>query len=213
VARRRNKAAAAFSDILDDAVGSAVDALIDRASDAVTRLREQARQAQAAALTPEQREELANTRYMCAGCKQEFAHADMEQVKHPYTGWGTCKTCYRFMWAAGREKTKRMLQEAAARRGQGQARPGAAGGQGGQPGFRPPPPPAGPPPYEVLGVAADASVEEIKKAYRQKAMMYHPDRVPATASFEERQRSRDMFETITRAYNVMLKVRQAPDGS
>lgn len=202
---RRRKTADAFSELLDDAVGSAVDRFFDRASDAVTRLREQARQTQAATLSPDQREELSRTVYTCAGCKQEFLHGDMEQVKHPYTGWGTCKTCYRFMWNAGREKSKQIAQEVARRR-QAEPRPRS------QQGFQPPPPPSGPPPYELLGVKPDASVEEIKKAYRAKAMLYHPDRIPATASFEERQRSREMFEAITRAYNVMLKVRAEPDA-
>jgi hypothetical protein len=206
---RRRKTADAFSELLDDAVGTAVDRFFDRASDAVSRLREQARQGQAMALSPEQREELGRTVYTCAGCKQEFLHGDMEQVKHPFTGWGTCKTCYRFMWNAGREKSKQIAQEVARRR---QAAGPQAASPGPRPGFQPPPPPSGPPPYELLGVAPEASVEEIKKAYRAKAMLYHPDRIPATASFEERQRSREMFEAITRAYTVMLKVRSEPDA-
>jgi curved DNA-binding protein CbpA len=31
-------------------------------------------------------------------------------------------------------------------------------------------------PYERLGINSSASLEEIKKAYRQKVLLYHPDK-------------------------------------
>ncbi|MCC6421197.1 MAG: J domain-containing protein [Gemmataceae bacterium] len=51
--------------------------------------------------------------------------------------------------------------------------------------------------YEVLGVKRDASNDEIKKAYRQLARKYHPDRNPgdkqAEASFKEVQTAYDVL--------------------
>lgn len=51
--------------------------------------------------------------------------------------------------------------------------------------------------YEVLGVAKAAEAEEIKKAYRKKAMKFHPDRNPGDKEAEEN------FKEAAEAYEVL----------
>ncbi|MCX5698687.1 MAG: molecular chaperone DnaJ [Candidatus Omnitrophica bacterium] len=53
--------------------------------------------------------------------------------------------------------------------------------------------------YEILGVSKTASLDEIKKAYREMALKFHPDRVPA----EEKKAAEEKFKGISEAYAVL----------
>lgn len=53
--------------------------------------------------------------------------------------------------------------------------------------------------YEILGVAKNASLEEIKKAYREAALRHHPDRVPV----EQKKEAEEKFKEISEAYAVL----------
>ena len=51
--------------------------------------------------------------------------------------------------------------------------------------------------YDILGVSRDAGADEIKKAYRQTALKYHPDRNPGDREAEEQ------FKEAAEAYEVL----------
>lgn len=51
--------------------------------------------------------------------------------------------------------------------------------------------------YETLGVSHDAQPDQIKKAYRELALKYHPDRNPDNPAAEEQ------FKLINEAYSTL----------
>ena len=51
--------------------------------------------------------------------------------------------------------------------------------------------------YEILGVNRDASESDIKKAYRKKAILYHPDKNPNDSKCSEK------FKEASEAYEIL----------
>jgi molecular chaperone DnaJ len=52
--------------------------------------------------------------------------------------------------------------------------------------------------YEILGISRNSSSDEVKRAYRQMALKYHPDRNPGNKEAEEK------FKEAAEAYSVLI---------
>jgi molecular chaperone DnaJ len=59
--------------------------------------------------------------------------------------------------------------------------------------------------YEVLGVARDATGDQIKSAYRKAALRWHPDRNP-----EKKHEAEENFRAATEAYSVLSDAQKRP---
>lgn len=170
---------------------------------------------------------LRRSSYKCACCHKDFPFNDVAVINDKLAmlsttgdGFATCKPCYKLIWNAGNEKVTIMREGfgTALKALYDQARAAAASKQE-QSAQRPPAEPPGQKPWETLGVDVDATIDEVKKAYRKQAATWHPDKfaagpqneTPAEAAIRERNgaQARARFDQIQRAYNVMMKVRQA----
>ena len=59
--------------------------------------------------------------------------------------------------------------------------------------------------YNLLGLRFDASLEEVKSAYRTLVKTCHPDTLPPTAKDKEREEATLRFRTVTEAYDFLCE--------
>ena len=68
--------------------------------------------------------------------------------------------------------------------------------------------------YDVLGVSHDATVKEINRSYRKKALKLHPDKNPDPAAHKMFLKMTQILELLTdkesrENYDTILKAREA----
>ncbi len=65
-------------------------------------------------------------------------------------------------------------------------------------------------PYSVLGVSRDASMDEIKKAYRSLSRKYHPD---ANVNNPNKDQAEEKFKQVQQAYDQIVKEKERGSSS
>ncbi len=60
--------------------------------------------------------------------------------------------------------------------------------------------------YKILGIDQNATIQEIKKAYRKKAIEYHPDKVEHLGE-DIRKGAEEKFKKVNEAYEQLKKER------
>ncbi|WP_093396393.1 J domain-containing protein [Thermodesulforhabdus norvegica] len=65
--------------------------------------------------------------------------------------------------------------------------------------------------FRVLGLPANASLDQVKKAYRKLAVKYHPDRLGPNAEESEVKKAQERFYSVAEAYSILcehLRIRE-----
>lgn len=60
--------------------------------------------------------------------------------------------------------------------------------------------------YEILGLAKNSTAEEIKRAYRQLASKYHPDKISGKDGSSEKTHAEEHFKEVKEAYETLSDV-------
>lgn len=138
---------------------------------------------------------VASTPSLCMSCRRPYCQTHSEWRRAD--GFVICFSCFQFLWNSAKEAASRGAWDAWQRSSSWQGRATAS-------------PPeerrhSSPAPWEVLGVAPDATEEQIKKAFRSIAAKMHPDVVPA----EEREQAKEKFMRASAAYDAMMAALKA----
>lgn len=128
-----------------------------------------------------------STDHICFACRRPFCRPHLDFYRDD--GLGVCGQCMRFMVSSA-QRVLRGAAVAAQKRVAAAATPPIAA---------PRRTANGKPPWEILGVDAKAEPEEIKRAFRRRALETHPDRNPTDPQAGAK------FKEINDAYQAMIE--------